>query len=82
MRPDHQLEPESGQEIGHPVGAEHVRHVPANVLAPALDRARGRIGPQQVAQHTAPGHRGGPPDPVDLSHVMQIWAEAAVRAEY
>jgi len=47
-----------------------------------LDRARGRIGPQQVAQHTAPGHRGGPPDPVDLSHVVQIRAEAAVRAEY
>lgn len=74
MSSDHQPEPESGQEIGHSVGAEHVRHVPPNVLAPALDRSIGRIGPQQVAQHTAFGHRRGPPDPVDLSHMVQIRA--------
>lgn len=82
MSSDHQLEPESEQKIGYPVGAEHVRHVPANVFAPALDRTNGRIGPQQVAQDTAPGHFGGPPDPVDLAHVMEIRAKATVRAEY
>lgn len=81
MSPDYHLEPKSGQEIGHPIGAKHVRHVPANVFAPTLNRDRSRIGPQQIAQHAAPGHRGGPSDPVDLSHVLQIGAEASVSAE-
>lgn len=84
VSPDHQLEPEPHQELGHAVGAELVRHLTPDVGAPAAHAgAASRVGPEQVTHDAAPRqHADRPPDPVDLVQASQVRAEAAVCAKY
>ena len=39
------------------------------------------VGPEQVAEQALVGHVGGPRDPPDLLHALQVGREAAVAAE-
>lgn len=44
----------------------------AVVLTPA-EHVFVRVGPQQVAQQALVGHVGGPHDPSDLLHGLEVW---------
>jgi len=67
------------EELADDVWAEGERDT-AVVLTPAGD-VFVWVRPEEVAEETSVGHVGGPHDPPDLLHGLQVGGKAAVHAE-
>lgn len=48
----------------------------ATVVLPPAEHIFIWVGPQQVAQQALVGHIGGPHDPPDLLHRLEVWRQA------
>ena len=79
MRAADEVEVVLVQELGHHLGAERERNTSV-VLAPTADFLVG-VRPQEVAKQTLVGDVGGPHDPPDLLHGLQVGGETSVAAE-
>ena len=79
VRAANEVEVVAPQKLRHHVLAKRKAH--AAVILPPADDVLVGVGPQQVAQKPRVGNIRRPHDALDLLHVLQLGAEAAVHAE-